>query len=1103
MNKVRQNKTCLAHFSTLIHSQPRVVCPDIAAERRRRSLFYVLWVLIRYLSLLALGGASAVNAAGYTSSITTAYPQLAIPSTSPQVAWYGGNCGNTLATANPYKTCDDGVSPVMPIGFTFTFAGVAYNNWSMSSNGVIFFETGATGTASTGGTAYTPSNLPTNRFGAGKSALMPFWADLYKNASANGVLDANHASQPNNASFIQYQTVTVGSAQVLVVQLKKVGYYNAAGTLVNLQVQLWSTGQIVYSYGNMGVMASNPNLRIGLQFAGGCNTLANNQSASLSNQSYLYQWDAAAPACPTMPTVDHYESRHDGAATLCAEPVTVLACSVITRPCPAASVINSQIINAAVTVTGTGSLGAPNISPVSFNLQPASPRQEVNLTWATGSSGTATLGLQAAVRPSRALACTNVAGTTTYANCNIAVANTACISPPHHFEIQGPASGNTCSDHTFSIRAWADAAKTTPYTTGWTGTLTQSGNAASLPNLGAFTIVAGSSAASVTPITFPSPGTTTFGATAVPPLAGATTCDFGGSSSCGFTVVGCAPPAPAALNAVDAGANPVSGRITTKTAGSAFNLDIHALNAGRTAADQTVGGDILVELLANNTAGVALDANNCPTSGTVLAVGTASLSAGFASIGVPTIVNAWRDVRVRMRYPATGAASVTACSTDNFAVKPSILTAIASDTDWGTAGTARTLANTGVTGGVVHKAGQPFTLRVTGYNATGAVTSQYDGTVAASASCVLPASGCVAGTLTPGSFSATNGTLTSHTASYTEVGAIAVSFTDITFAAVDSGDSVASCAGFHICSGAINIGRFVPDHFDISTNTPSFVPGCGSFTYLGQPFGLGTPPIWNVTALNSAGATTRNYTGSLFKLTAGTVSGQAWTSGSGSLVAVGSLPAINVSELGSGVGSLAFGVGDAASGGGLMFARTALTTPFNASLTLSASVADTEGIAYTGNPYLHNSIGFNGGLAEQRFGRLRLSNAQGSERRLLPLPLTTQYWNGQGFVTNAADNCTTLATPSLTFFSQTADNQLAAGETTAILNTIFTGGNGILRLTAPGEGNHGYLDLTIATPAWLQYNWIDTSGFDDPPRARATFGKRKGSDKVIIRREVY
>lgn len=575
------------------------------------------------------------------------------------------------------------------------------------------------------------------------------------------------------------------------------------------------------------------------------------------------------------------------------------------------------------------------------------------------------------------------------------------------------------------------------------------------------------------------------------------------------------PTGPAALNAVDVGANAVSGKITTKTAGSGFSLDIYALNAGRTAQDVGASGEVLVDLLANTTTGVALDAGNCPLSATALPVGTASLAAGKATVSFGAVANSWRDVRVRMRYPATGAATVTACSTDNFAMKPSTLAVIASDADWGTAGTARTLANTGAVGGVAHKAGQPFTLRVTGYNAAAAVTSQYDGAVTASVSCVLPAGGCAAGTLSTGSFNASGGTLTSHTASFSEVGAIAATFTDTGYAGVDSGDSAASCAGFHVCAGAINIGRFVPDHFDVAVNTPTFTPACGGFTYLGQPFGFGTPPRWTVTARNSAGATTRNYTGALFKINAATVTGQAWSAASGTLAVVATLPAVSVTDLGGGLGSIDFGVGNPAAGGGLAFTRAAPVAPFDASLSLAAGVADSEGVTHAGNPFQHSGIGFDDGNAatnndaQMRYGRLRLANAVGSELLPLPVSLTAQHWNGQGWVGNTEDNCTTISSPSLTFFSQTADNQLAGGETTASFNATLVAGNGNLRFSAPGLGNFGFMDLTVTAPAWLKFNrdGVDQGGdgdlLDDDPRARAVFGKRKGRDKVIIRREIY
>ncbi len=1073
-----------------------------------RSWFSATRGLIRYLGLLTLGCASYVFAAGYTPSITTAYPQLPISSTSPQIAWYGGNCGNSVSQASPYKTCDDGVSPVMPIGFTFRYAGVSYKNWSMSTNGVIFFETGAPGTASTGGSSYTPTNLPSTVFGTNKPALMPFWADLWKSASANGVQDANSSSQPSTASFLQYQVLTVSGVQVLVIQLRKVGYYSASGTLVNMQVQLWSTGQIVYAYGTMGVVTSNPKLRIGLQYSGGCNTLANNQSASLSNQSYLYQWNDAASACPALPSVNHYEIRHDGAATLCAEKIKVIACKSSTKPCPSSGIIDTNIINAAVTLTGTGSLGTANINPPSFNFEPTAPIQEVNLTWASGSNGTAALGLQAAVTPSGALVCTNEAGTADYGRCNITVANKACISPPHHFEIQGTASGNTCTDSMFTIKAWADAAQTTPYNTGWTGKLTQTGNAASLPNLGAFTVPAGSSSVNIYPITFPSAGITTFSTTAVPELVGNTTCNFAGSTSCDFPVVRCVPPAPASFNAVDANADAVSGRISSKTAGTAFNVDIYALNLARTAQDTLATGEVLVDLLANTSTGVELDENGCPITGTSLAEGSVSLDAGKATAPIGAVADTWRNVRVRMRFPATGSATVTGCSSDNFAVKPASLAVAASDADWQTAGTARTLNTSSASGTPMHKAGRPFTLRVSGYNAGNVVTGNYNGSPAAQIECLLPAT-CNLGALSTGTFTASGGTLTSTTANYGEVGAIRATFTDTAWGSVDSADTPASCAGYYVCSSATAIGRFVPDHFDISANSPAFNPTCGSFSYLGQPFDLGIAPDWRVTARNAGGGLTSNYTGSFFKLSAASVTGQVWNAASGTVSPVGSLPAVSVSDLGSGQASLVFGVGAAAGGAGLKFTRGSPSAPFDASLNLSASVSDSEGVTHAGNPYLHSGIGFVGGQSGMRFGRLRLGNATGSERVSLPLPLSAQFWNGQGFVTNTADNCTLLSTPGLAFFTQSADNRLASGETAASLNSMLIAGNGNLSLSAPGIGNFGFLDLSISAPAWLKYNWdgvdqgSDADPFDDNPRARAAFGRRGGANPVILKREIF
>jgi len=576
--------------------------------------------------------------------------------------------------------------------------------------------------------------------------------------------------------------------------------------------------------------------------------------------------------------------------------------------------------------------------------------------------------------------------------------------------------------------------------------------------------------------------------------------------------VSCGGGVPGGFNAFEGAtaAGAITGVIQTKVAGSAFNLDVVALNLARTAVETTFNGSVTVQLLGNTATGVALDGNNCPVTSTLIQSGTASIAGGRSSVNFAAVSNVWRDVRVRVLYP-TASPTLTACSTDNFAIRPSGFSLAATDADWQTAGTARALNNALAGGGVIHKAGRPFTLTAT---AQPAGASQYDGSPTLKAlACALPLS-CTLGSLSTGGFSG-GGTRTSSTADYGEVGSITLELEDTGFATVDAADSTAAMRTVPQAGGAVTVGRFVPDHFDVAANTPAFLPACGTFTYLGQPFGFGTAPVWTATAKNAAGATTLNYTGSLFKLTAAAIAGQAWSAASGTVAPIGTLPAVSVADTGLGSGQLTFSVGNPNSGGGLAFARAALAAPFNASLSLSANILDSEGVAYAANPYQQTGIGFDDGNAgtgmdsEMRFGRLRLSNAYGSERLALPVPLTAQYWNGQGFVTNPLDNCTALPAPTLTFFAQTANNQLASGETSATYANPLAAGQGNLRLSAPGMGNHGYVDLSFTAPAWLQYNWdgTDQAGdgnlLDDNPRARTAFGKRNNAAKVIIRREMY
>jgi len=205
-------------------------------------------------------------------------------------------------------------------------------------------------------------------------------------------------------------------------------------------------------------------------------------------------------------------------------------------------------------------------------------------------------------------------------------------------------------------------------------------------------------------------------------------------------------------------ANAVSGVVKTKVAGSGFNLDIVAIVGG--AQFNGFNDSVTVDLIGNNTTGVGLDANNCPTSSsTVLASFTAAIKNGRSTITFAAAVNSWRDVRARVRWP-TATPTLTRCSTDNFAVRPDKITVSAHDATWETAGTTRALANTGATGGNVHKAStsaagagaRPFTLRAT---ASPASATNYNGSPIPGAG--FPACGSLCpsavGTLTFGSVS--------------------------------------------------------------------------------------------------------------------------------------------------------------------------------------------------------------------------------------------------------------------------------------------------------------------------------------------------------------
>jgi len=422
----------------------------------------------------------------------------------------------------------------------------------------------------------------------------------------------------------------------------------------------------------------------------------------------------------------------------------------------------------------------------------------------------------------------------------------------------------------------------------------------------------------------------------------------------------------------------------------------------------------------------------------------------------------------------------------------------------------RTLANVGASGGNVHKAGRAFTLSATAQNSAGVKTSLYSGTLSSALTCVLPA-GCTSADLGTLTFTATAtaGVFNATDAVYSEVGAFNLVLTDTTFAAVDAADS--TTAQRYVVSDAVNVGRFVPDHFVLSatTNGTLYTFGSGScatrsFTYLGQTVTYSTPPTATITAQNATNATTKNYKGALWKLTSASI-GQVYAD-SGAAALTATVGNATVTSNGNGTGTATANAADS-----IVWTRSTTTpsAPFTAQPVDTFSASDTSETSGTiaSTTSAAASPAFDAG-ASMRFGRLTIGNAFGIEMLKLTMPVETQYYTGTVWITTADDFCTSV--PASAFSFGNWQNGLAACETSGTSGGTASRGRIALTLSAPGSGNAGSVDLTpnvgsaasgntclagassaatAASLSWLQGKWGGAATYTANPTARASFGQ--------------
>jgi MSHA biogenesis protein MshQ len=660
----------------------------------------------------------------------------------------------------------------------------------------------------------------------------------------------------------------------------------------------------------------------------------------------------------------------------------------------------------------------------------------------------------------------------------------------HHLALQhSTGTSLTCSPATVTIVACANASCSALYTGGLTGTLAVTGGTTNFPAGSTFTIPYGSS---TTTLDFQvvTAGTVTLGATATSTAAkSATTCNFG-SPSCTFA-------------ASDSG---FLVSVPHHVAGTVQTATIAAVQKSATSNKCTpafAGALKSVRLTcgySNPASGikpvvVGLQALNATSSALAACDGTGqAVSLLFNASGVATTTLSYADagqVTVNAAYSGSGStAGLSMTGSGSFIAAPA------------------SFAFSAITGGPI-KAGRSFSATVSARNALGAVTPNFGAEtpkegVRLSWTKVLPiGTGASSGTFAGSGVSSTatgfsGGALTLSDLSWTEVGT-----GDLT-AVLGSGSYLGSGFSATGTTGLLGaVGAFVPDHFDVAVTQ-----GCGAFTYSGQPFLLG------VSARNALGGIISNYNGTAITspLLAQVVSLSAATnSGLGSFT-TGTVP----------VASFVSGVAAAVSG---TFTFTDKLTPPTSVL---VRATDATGVS--------SATGTEGSVA-LRSGRLRFTNAFGSEKSGLSMQVQLQHWSAsKTWVLNSLDSCTVLPAAAVVLGNfLDATGQSTSTWSTSVVpsagSTAFSvaSGNATLTLAAPtatnGKAPVGTVDVGInlgattadssclATPrpastganlSWLRAQFGSKNGclgvvdYLRDPSARATFGVYAPEVKRVI-----
>ena len=406
-------------------------------------------------------------------------------------------------------------------------------------------------------------------------------------------------------------------------------------------------------------------------------------------------------------------------------------------------------------------------------------------------------------------------------------------------------------------------------------------------------------------------------------------------------------------------------------------------------------------------------------------------------------------------------------------------------------------------GDILAKAGEAFSMTLQAVNADGEVTPSFGRetpqetlNIASIADAVLPSEND--GNIeNAGNFIAQDiGSIRfdNTTVAYTEVGNARVT------AQISDQDYL----GTGTVTTDHNIGRFIP--FAFEALTAEFAGTCTDFYYMGQPQLIKL----SARAVNAGGAVTANYDGSLAKAIP---LFYAYDDQSG-LAEL--LSEHSVSENPANDWQWNNGVGQFIGSASVTVSRLLSQQPDGPyeNYILGWQLDDQE----DGNFYsvLENSElpAMNGAArldsSSLYYGRVNLQDTYAAMGDVMPVAGAVEYWQGESFVTNEKDACSTFSRADIQLRDDLTAGPYPALETApaelsvrdGLLNPSDVDINELFRWVSEQESEPYSFLFEAQVPAYLQYDWSGDGDFDETPQAEGTFGIYRGRDRQIYWREV-